>query len=274
MFDRMLAKGSPLHCAVLEEDTKKFKTLLREGYDVNARDSGGRTVVHLFEVRSRRSELYNKHIMDVINNVSHYEASLHVTDSVLQWTPLQYAIKSKNWFIVERLLESNVDRLGLDMIRQRAQNPDFINPIIIQAAQYGHLLLLEFLCSINVNIHQASSRIFSSPLHAAIEGWQLPVVRWLIQQGADCNNRYRDGQTPLFHAISAGSLDVVRALVEDGGASVDIRDVFANTAVGRAQLKFSCCKYRKDCIKHTDYIVEYLETLRKKSISVCRKNNT
>jgi hypothetical protein len=230
MFDRILAKGSALPCAVLE-DMKCAETLLEEGSDVKVVDKGGRTVMHLFAARSRRDGHYNTHIMDFINGVSHYEASLHNTDSVLQWTPLQYAIKSENWFIVEGLLESNVDRSGLDMIRQRAQDPDYINRIIIHAASYGHVLLLHFLCSICVNVHQASSRGFPSPLHAAIHEEELSVIRLLIQHGADCNTRYSDGQTPLFYAVTKGSLDVVRLLVEEGGASVEISDDYGRTVI-------------------------------------------
>ena len=123
---------------------------------------------------------------------------------------------------MERFLESNVDRSGLDMIRQRAQDPDYIDPIIIYAALNGHLLLLDFLWSIGVNIHQASSTDFPSPLNAAIQGEQLQVIRWLMQHGADCNTPYSDDKTHLFHAVTTGSLDV-RALVEEGGASLDVQ---------------------------------------------------
>jgi len=216
MFDRMLAKDCPLHCAVLDCDKELFESLLETSH-LTAVDKGGRTVMHIIATRDCS-------LLDIINRVLPDEASLHITDTVLQWTPLQYAIKSENWLNVERLLESNIDRSGLDMIRQRAQDPDYIDPIIIESAELGLVLLFEFLYSIGVNIHQASSRCFPSALHAAIQGEQLQVIRWLIQHGADCNTRYSDGKTPLFHAVTKGSLDVVRALVEEGGASVDVRD--------------------------------------------------
>ena len=47
MFDGMLAKDYPLHCAVLEEYTKNVRTLLEEGYDVSVLDKVGRTVMHI-----------------------------------------------------------------------------------------------------------------------------------------------------------------------------------------------------------------------------------
>jgi ankyrin repeat protein len=222
MFHKMLAKRSPLHCAALEWDDERFETLLEEECDVNAEDKGGRTVMHI---------IAQDHGLLMVDPDFYKKVSLMKRDNVLQWTPMQYAIKSEKWFIVERLLESNVDRSGLDMIWQRTQDTEYINSLIIHAAENGHLSLLEFLCSIGVNIHQASSRRFPSPLHAAVQEEQLKVVKWLIQHGADCNTRYSDGQTPLLHALTESSLDFVRVLVEEGGASVDICDEKGRTVI-------------------------------------------
>jgi len=220
MFHRMLAKRSPLHYAALEWDDERFETLLEEGSDVSALDKGGRTVMHI---------IAQDNGLLMVDPDFYKKVSLVQRDNVLQWTPMQYAIKSEKWFIVERLLESNIDRCGLDMIRQRAQDQDYINSLILHAAENGHLSLLELLCSFGVNIHQASSRRFPSTLHAAIHEQQLKVVKWLIQHGADCNTPYSDGHKPLLHAVTESSLDVVRALLEEGGASVDIRDYCGGT---------------------------------------------
>ena len=105
---------------------------------------------------------------------------------------------------MEQLLQRNTEQSGLDMIRQWAQDARYTDRIIMHAARYGHLLLLEFLRSIAGNIHQATSRGIHFPLHAAIDGEQLKVVQWLIQHGADCNTPYNDGQTPLIHAVTGG----------------------------------------------------------------------
>jgi ankyrin repeat protein len=264
MFDRMLAKESALLCAVLEEDMKRCNTLLEKGSDVKVVDEGGRTVMHLLAARSRRGRHYDWRITDFLDSISHYETSLHNRDCVLQWTPLQYAIKSENWFIVERLLENNVDRSGLHMIRQRAQDARYIDRIIIHAAENGHLLLLEFLCSISANIHQANSRRFPSPLHAAIHEEELPVIRLLIQNGANCNTPYSDGQTPLFYAVTNGSLDVVRALVEEGGASLDVRDDDGRTVINwinnyTSYLKDADILIKEYKLERLNEIVKYLQ---------------
>jgi ankyrin repeat protein len=206
----------------------KFRKLVKEGnnVNVNAMDKGGRTVSHI--------DTDNLTRYFTIYYPSKDGGSLDKKDSVLQWTPLQYAIKSGDWHTVESLLQKNVDRSGLNMIRQRAQDRDYIDPIIMHSATWGQVLLLEFLCSMDVNIHQASSRDFPSPLQVAIYRDQVPVIRLLIKHGADCNTRYSDGKTPLFYAVSH-TLDSVRALVEEGGASLDIRDVDGNTVIDTAK---------------------------------------
>jgi len=224
-------------------------------------DRGGRTVLHIIATRDCT-------FLDIINLVFPGEVPLQDTDIVLHWTPMQYAVKSERWFIVERLLESNVDRSGLDMIWQRAQDPDYINPIILHAATRGQVLFLEFLCSMGVNVHQASSTAFPSPLHAAVQGEQLQVTRWLIQHGADSNTRYSDGKTNLFRAITDRSLDVVRTLVEEGGASVDVRDDEGRTVFDWMYGYASDPKNRDDIVWKGDVerLNEIVKYLRKRGV--------
>jgi hypothetical protein len=104
MFDRMLAKECPLHCAVIAGNYETVKTLLAQGCDPNAVDNGGRTIMHIIATGHTTC-------WDAINHISNYkasvhEASLHNTDSVLQWTRLQYATNSEEWSIVELLLQT------------------------------------------------------------------------------------------------------------------------------------------------------------------------
>jgi ankyrin repeat protein len=281
MFDRMLAKDCPMHCAVLDcwniriigplrWDEDIVETLLKEGCDANAVDKGGRTVMHITVIHN----IYYK----VIDLLYHSGVPMENKDRVLQWTPLQYAIKSEEWQIVEMLLERNVDRSGLDMIRQRAHDRDYIDKIILISAHYGYVLLLEFIRSISVNIHQACSMDFPSPLHVAIQGRQLQVVRWLIKHGADCNTRYRDDQTPLYYAVTQGPLDVVRALVEEGGASLDVRDDCGRTVIDWANDYRSDPKYREFLnwyvgVAEQNETLKYLQERGCKQTSSVQQNN-
>jgi ankyrin repeat protein len=174
-----------------------------------------------------------------------YKLPLDITDSVLQLTPMQYAIKSKNWFDVEWFLQRNVDRAGLDVIRQRANDRSYINSIILAAGSHRLLLLLEFLCSIGVKINQLSTRDMYEGLRDTIESEDVGAIRCMIQLGADCNIRDIYGRTPLFQAVDEGSLDIVRTLVEEGGALVDVSD-----KDGRKVIQVA-----KHCIEHGPKII-------------------
>jgi len=268
MFHRMLARSSPVHCAAIERDRQRFEDLLQQGSDVSVVDKGGRTVMHI---------IAQIHGLRTVNPEFYIKVSLDNTDSVLQWTPMQYAIQSENWYIVERLLERKVDRSGLDMIRQRAKNRYYIDAIVMDSAEHCLLIVLQYLWSIGVNIHQASSVRFPSPLHAAVFGRELRAIRWLIQYGVDCNNADSDGQTPLFLAVSEGLPDVVRVLVEEGGASVEVSDNDGRTAIDLAKRKLLYPRNYEDSNDHVqkcERIVEYLQyRVHGRSICVCLRTD-
>jgi ankyrin repeat protein len=265
MFDRMLAKDCPLHYALLVGNKETVNTLLAEGCDFSAEDEGGRTFMHIIA-------MCESACWDEIKQNVNYKAFLNNRDSVLQWTPLQYAMKSKSWSTVERLLESNVDRSGLDMIRQMAEDPHYIAVALLDALRYGYVLLPEFLRSIDVNIHQEITTSLPTPLHAAIQSKELKVVKWLLQHGADCNTQYNNGETPLFLAVAMPSLDIVRALVEEGGARLDICDGKGRTVIDWAKRFASNPKYQNK--GDVQEIVKYLEEKCKVSSSVRQNINT
>jgi hypothetical protein len=107
VFDRILAKDCPLHCAVLDGDTEAVETLLREGSDVNDVDKGGRTVMHLIAAEGSKGYIYE----EITNTLLQHTASLNAKDleakdNVLQWTPLQYAKRTKNDLLMEWLMEN------------------------------------------------------------------------------------------------------------------------------------------------------------------------
>jgi hypothetical protein len=100
VFDRILAKDCPLHNAVLDGDTEAVETLLQKGSNVNARDKGGRTALHL--IAAERHVVHT--CEEITKSILRYKVCVDAVDNVLQWTPLRYAVKAENWFVVERLL--------------------------------------------------------------------------------------------------------------------------------------------------------------------------
>jgi len=104
VFDRILAKGCLLHCAVLDWDIKAVETLLSEVYDVNAVDSGGRNALHPIAAQGPGASI----CMDTFNSLFQRGATVHAEDMVVQRTALLYEIEIYIGLVRDRLLENNV----------------------------------------------------------------------------------------------------------------------------------------------------------------------
>jgi hypothetical protein len=147
IFDRILAKGCDLHCAVLNWDTETVESLLQGDQCVNGVDKGGRTALHLIAAQN----LGDEECEEITSSLLQRKASVCAEDNVLHFTPLSYAIKAENWLVVERLLENPYKENDLELIRQRVDDECYIRKIIFHAADKKYSSLLHFLESISAN---------------------------------------------------------------------------------------------------------------------------
>jgi hypothetical protein len=150
VFDRILARGCPLHCAVLNRDTEDVETELSKN-DVNALDSGGRTALHLIAAELRVDHFCE----EITSSLLQYGASVHAEDNVLHFTPLGYAIKAENWLVVERLLKEPFNANDLELIRQRVDDESYIHRITDDIKGKNCSLLLQRLDDICANTTKA-----------------------------------------------------------------------------------------------------------------------
>jgi ankyrin repeat protein len=215
IFNKILARSSPLHSAVLDCDEERVVTLLQEGYDANSVDLGGRTPLHL--IAAHEPQRHEEICENITKTLLKYEASVNQKDNVLKWTPLHYAIKTQSWSVVELLLEHKPDESVLELIKERRDDQDYIDHIAKIADKCGHSSLLQFLGSIGVN--QGSILV-----HAAVHKEQLRPVKRPINNSVDCKILDRDGQTPLSYAVTRDRLDVLRASTVERDASRDVCD--------------------------------------------------
>lgn len=74
-----------------------------------------------------------------------------------------------------------------------------------------------------------------TPLHYAASGPSLPILRLLLERGANVNARSPNGRTPLMQAAQYGTEEAVQVLLR-AGADVRLEDRWENTAVDAARL--------------------------------------
>ena len=90
------------------------------------------------------------------------------------------------------------------------------------------------VCKALIERGAAINRPGWAPLHYAASSEALPVVRLLLQQGANIDASAPNGRTPLMQAALYGSEDVVAALLA-AGADRQLRDERGATAAELAR---------------------------------------
>ena len=88
------------------------------------------------------------------------------------------------------------------------------------AAQEGHLPVVKLLLDRGADVNPAMTNEGYTPLLIAAREGHLPVVQLLLDRGADGSQANDDGNTPLLIATQQGHLPVVQLLL-DRGANVE-----------------------------------------------------
>jgi ankyrin repeat protein len=239
IFDRILSDKKDLHRAVLNDDIMAVENALHICENVDDLDDGGRSALHLAvghgkgQRDSESSSLfYSTYIYtdnqeatsaDCITQLLlEHNADVNIPDSVLEWTPLEYADRSINNFrILGMLLEHNADPSLLSVTKQKFKDKNYIEENINVAIEQGYISLISCMiehgCDINFKLSRDNCRCskeYSTVLHKAVLCKQLEVARVFIDRGADVNMKDSEGNTALHLAAKEGETDAVKFLVK------------------------------------------------------------
>ncbi|XP_074008555.1 2-5A-dependent ribonuclease [Numenius arquata] len=159
------------------------------------------------------------------------------------WTPLQSAVQADDECLVQLLL----DKGACPHARKDNGGTAFI-----EAAVAGNKNILKLLLDCGVDINDHDDNGFTAFMEAAWYGNE-EALRFLYSKGANVNLRravseekmklHKGGATALMDACREGRFLVVKTLVQDMGADVNIRDNKDRNALIHA-LKKACAKER------------------------------
>ncbi|WP_054849042.1 ankyrin repeat domain-containing protein [Vulcanisaeta sp. JCM 14467] len=105
---------------------------------------------------------------------------------------------------------------------------------LLDAVKNGDLSKVIDLIKAGANVNVKDPTYGMTPLHYAVLGNRLDIVKYLIENGADINARDNTGKTPLHFAAKNGYLDIVKYLIENK-ADINVKDNIGKTPLDYAE---------------------------------------
>jgi ankyrin repeat protein len=208
---------TPLHLATYRKDENEVRSLFDQGVEIDARNSAGRTPLHIAALTG---------VWNIAWELLDHKANVNLQDHDGQ-TALHIASERGDFDLVELLLVKRADVKIKDNDGRTA----------LHIASEGKAktvveILIRFQSEVN-----SKDQFLEAPLHLAIGRIKvnLPIVKVLLQSGADPNIKDGEGVTPLQQATCDGKTDVVHLLLQYK-IDVDVKDGNEHTALHLACL--------------------------------------
>ena len=197
-------------------DALTLRQLVEEGCDVTARDSRGRTPLHV---------ACESHI-DANNKVVFLlqcDASLVNATDYFNSTPIHLAVCKGNSDVVKTLLHYGADANARGRIGKKALH---------YACEQGHVACIHELMAGGAEIEAKDSEREATPLHLAAYCNHPDSVKTLVDvYKATINATDKFDRTALHHAAGYGFIDVVQVLVSNPQCDVTVRERESLTAL-------------------------------------------
>ena len=206
--DPRQAKGwTPLHMATYNGRLELTQILLEHGAEANAKDHDGRTSLHYASWRG---------YLDIVRLLLEHGADACILDNSKS-SPLYCAMTSRQLDVARILLKNKADANARD-----ESGGTFVHC----AAAQGHDDVVLFFLELGADV-DACDKDGNTPLHLAASNGNLDVSRILLERKAKVNARNDDGSTPL-HKASDRYPDTVQLLL-DWNADMYARDNSGST---------------------------------------------
>ena len=185
----LFAHATALHQAVIDINEPKVHALIKQGAQINAVDSEGKTALHLAAPIGRYS---------LVKYLVEQGANVHLKDNKHK-TALVYAIEKNRIKVIMYL-------------SKKANEPHVLEEeaSLFEAAKIGDMDLLAY----ELSRHDINSvnKDGKTALHLASEAGQFDIVVFLLNLGADQKLLDYDGRTALNYAKLSGNKELVKLL--------------------------------------------------------------
>ena len=137
-------------------------------------------------------EIFENNNLEILNTI---------IGKVSPWVLLMPAVTNENIFIIEHLINNNIDI--------NSQDPHGWTPIM--EAVDGHLEIVKLLLERGANVNEKDIFCFT-PLFCASINNHLEIVKVLLEYGANVNEKNKWGITSLHSVSLFGNLEIVKIL--------------------------------------------------------------
>lgn len=239
------------------ENAQLLSLLLEQGFSANCENHRGETPLYLAIKKQ------NPALVEVLLNS---EANLEATTPWTGQTPLHEAVLQGNLEVVQVLVHhecplNSLNSEGLTplALAKNKELKEVISFLINQggltahdAVQKGDIDFLTDFIEAFPSLVNATDHKENSLVHAAVQGGQYQMLKWLIQHQARINISNYDDITPLHLACRAGHLKLAQLLLESGA------DVNASYSLYHASTYFNCSPLHSAIIGHNLDMVKLL----------------
>ncbi|XP_076866837.1 transient receptor potential cation channel subfamily A member 1b [Brachyhypopomus gauderio] len=219
---------TPLHWAVEKKQEKSCALLLELGADPNLHNMAVMAPLHL------AISLEHNHLVKLLLSCSRTDVNL---EGDLGNTPVMLACSHNNCAALQILFER-----GAKLCHQNKLGHYAIHTLAFAGAKDAMELILqkgEELGVSTVTHINYLDKSRSSPLHLAVRGGNIEVIKLCISKGARVDQQQSDKSTALHFACSQGAIDAVKVMLlpfKTVDEIINIRDAANQTPLHRAML--------------------------------------
>ncbi|KAL1279851.1 hypothetical protein QQF64_014451 [Cirrhinus molitorella] len=145
-------------------------------------------------------------------------------------TALHYSVSHCNFRIVKLLLDTGVCEVDL---RNKSGYTAVMLASLTAVESPGDMKVVQQLMELG-DVNACVGQVGQTALHLAVRHGRVPMVRLLLEQGADPNAQDHAGTTPLISACDRGHVNIVQILLEEANCDVNLKDKGGRSALSLA----------------------------------------